>query len=267
VHRQAYFVASAGLATLALSACGTVTDTSVAARVGDVELSHDEVVEILSDAPGGTDDAESVRGVTSLFVANELVKADLEAIGVEPTEVDTTDLTTDDALRSEFSAVVETWQALPVEVLADDDVEGFYTSGASGLVCASHVLTETEEEAEAVIAELDAGRSFAEVAAEASTDPGSGANGGRLGCQTIDAFETTFVPEFVEGARPLEIDEVSGPVESSFGFHVITKATFDQLGAEDVLQLRVRQFDERYDIYVDPTIGTWTESAEIVPLG
>ena len=149
----------------------------------------------------------------------------------------------------------------------DATVEDFYTSGASGIVCTSHILTDTEAEADAVVAELEAGRSFAEIAAEVSTDPGSGANGGRLGCQTVEEFETTFVPEFVEGARPLEIDEVSDPVESSFGFHVITKATFDELGAQDVLQLRVRQFDERYDIYVDPGIGTWSATGDIIPLG
>ncbi len=163
--------------------------------------------------------------------------------------------------------MVETWQGLPVDVLADDAVAAFYSSGDSGVVCTSHILTETEVEAEAVIDELEAGRSFAEIAAEVSIDPGSGANGGRLGCQTLDEFETTFVPEFVEGALLLDIDEVSGPVESSFGFHVITRATFDQLAAPDVLQLRVRQFDQRYDIYVDPGIGSWTETAEIIPLG
>jgi hypothetical protein len=267
VHRQALTVATAGLAALTLSGCATFTDNAAAARVGDAELSYDDVLDILSDTEEGAGDAEAVRGVTSLFVANELVKADLEALGAEPAEFDSSGLPMGDALQAEFTGVVQTWQALPVESLADAGVDGFYTSGVSGIVCTAHVLTETEAEAEAVIGELEAGRSFAEVAEEVSTDPGSGVNGGRLGCQTIDDFETTFVPEFVEGARTLQITEVSGPVESEFGFHVITKVEFDQLGAQDVLQLRVRQFDERYDIYIDPSIGTWTATADIIPLG
>ena len=267
MHRQVVIVATAGLAALALSGCTTFSDNSAAARVGDAELSYDDVVEILSESPDGADDAESVRGVTSLFVANELVKADLAVIGVETTQVETSDLAAGDALRSEFTSVVETWQALPAELLADERVELFYTGGASGIVCTSHILTETEAEAEAAIAELEAGRSFAEVAAELSTDAGSGANGGRLGCQTVEEFETTFVPEFVEGAAPLTIGEVSAPVESSFGFHVITKVEFVELGAQELLQLRVRNFDDRYDVYVDPTIGTWTRTADIIPLG
>ncbi len=267
MHRQALIVATAGIAALALSGCATFTDNTVAARVDDAEFSYDEVVEILSESPTGAEDAQSVRGLTSLFIANELVKADLESLGAQVSQVDTTGLTAADVLRSEFDVGVSTWQNLPVEILADDRVEAFYTSGASGLICTSHILTATEAEAEAVIDELEAGRPFAEIAAELSIDPQSGAAGGRLGCQTAEEFETTFVPEFVDGARPLAVDEVSEPVESSFGFHVITKVSFDGLGAPEVLQLRVRQFDERYDIYVDPAIGSWTQTADIIPLG
>ena len=268
MHRQVFIVATAGLATLALSACSTVTDNTVAGRVGDESISYDEVVEILSEeSPVGADDPQSVRGVTSLFIANELVKADLASLGVEVTEVDTTGLAGGEALRASFSNHVEAWQNLPVDALADGEAAAFYASGSSGLVCTAHVLVETEAEADDVIAELESGRPFAEVAADLSIDPGSAANGGRLGCQPAEEFETTFVPEFVEGARPLAIDEVSGPVESSFGFHVITKISFDELGAQDVLQLRVRHFEDRYDVYVAPRIGEWTDTADIIPLG
>jgi len=267
VHRQALIAATSGLAAFALSGCATFTDNAAAARVGDTELSHDEIVDILADTPGGTGDAASVRGVTSLFVANELVKAELDGLGVEYVVADVAEAPAGDSLRAEFSVVVETWQGLPVESLADDEVAAFYSAGTSGVVCTAHVLTDTEAEAEAVLAELESGRPFAEVAGEVSTDPSSGVNGGRLGCQALDEFESSFVPEFVAGARGLEIGEISGPVESTFGFHVITKVGFDELGAQDVLQLRVRQFDERYDIYIDPTIGTWTETADIIPLG
>ncbi len=86
MHRQAFIVAITGLAALALSGCATFDDKTAAARVGDAELSYDDVVAILADSPEGTDDAESVRGVTGLFVANELVKAELQALGVDAPE-------------------------------------------------------------------------------------------------------------------------------------------------------------------------------------
>ncbi len=62
-----------------------------------------------------------------------------------------------------------------------------------------------------------AGESFEELAKEYSDDPGSGANGGNLGY----APRGTFVPEFEEAAYNLDIEEVSLPVETEFGYHLI----------------------------------------------
>ena len=63
-------------------------------------------------------------------------------------------------------------------------------------ICSSHILLETEEDALAVIAELDAGMEFAEAAREFSTGP-SGPDGGDLGCSSVERL----VVEFVNGAR------------------------------------------------------------------
>src|SRR5215217_2298091 len=59
-------------------------------------------------------------------------------------------------------------------------------------VRASHILVATQEEADAIKAELDAGGDFAAIAAEKSIDPGSGANGGDLGFFA----QGMMVPEF-----------------------------------------------------------------------
>lgn len=61
------------------------------------------------------------------------------------------------------------------------------------------------------------GESFEELAKEYSDDPGSGMNGGNLGFAT----RGTFVPEFEEAAYNLDIEEVSKPVETEFGYHLI----------------------------------------------
>ena len=108
---------------------------------------------------------------------------------------------------------------------------------------ASHILVETEEEARAVIAELEGGADFAELAAERSTGP-SGPNGGDLGY----FGPGRMVPAFDEAARALEIDEVSSdPVETQFGFHVI-KVT-DKRTAEappfEAVQDQIRQIEGR----------------------
>ena len=84
-------------------------------------------------------------------------------------------------------------------------------------VCARHLLVETEEEANDVLARLDDGEVFEDLAVELSLDTGSGANGGDLNC----ASPTRYVPSFADAAMSAEIDVPTDPVESQFGFHVI----------------------------------------------
>lgn len=84
-------------------------------------------------------------------------------------------------------------------------------------VCAAHILVEELETAEGLIAELEGGADFAELAGEHSTDPGSGAQGGELGC----FGRGMMVAPFEEAAFNAEVGEVVGPVESDFGQHII----------------------------------------------
>lgn len=82
---------------------------------------------------------------------------------------------------------------------------------------ARHILVEQEDEAKKIHARLKAGEDFAKIAKEASKDPGSGAEGGDLGFFTKDRM----VPEFAEAAFALKVGEISQPVKSQFGWHVI----------------------------------------------
>lgn len=82
---------------------------------------------------------------------------------------------------------------------------------------ARHILVETEDEAKDVIARLKAGEDFAALAEELSQDTGSAANGGELGF----APQGRFVEPFDEAVFSLPIGEISDPVETQFGWHVI----------------------------------------------
>ena len=83
-------------------------------------------------------------------------------------------------------------------------------------VRARHILVETEDEAKAVLAELKAGKDFAELAKAKSKDPGS-SDGGDLGYFTREQM----VPEFAEVAFKLDKGAISDPVKSQFGWHII----------------------------------------------
>ena len=82
---------------------------------------------------------------------------------------------------------------------------------------ARHILVEDEAQAKAAVERLKKGEDFAKVAAELSKDPGSGKEGGDLGWFTKDRM----VPEFAEAAFKLKKGEVSEPVKSQFGWHII----------------------------------------------
>ncbi len=83
-------------------------------------------------------------------------------------------------------------------------------------VRASHLLVSTEEEAKKLREEILAGKDFADVAAAVSQCP-SGANGGDLGFFT----RGMMVPEFDEASFTLEVGELSEPVQTQFGWHLL----------------------------------------------
>ncbi|WP_445500946.1 peptidylprolyl isomerase [Microvirga sp. G4-2] len=84
-------------------------------------------------------------------------------------------------------------------------------------VRARHILVENEDEAKKVASRVKGGEDFAKVAGEVSKDPGSKTDGGDLGFFTKDRM----VEPFAEAAFKLEPGQISDPVKSQFGWHVI----------------------------------------------
>ncbi len=132
-------------------------------------------------------------------------------------------------------------------------------------VCSAHILVATVEEADAAIVRLDAGEEFAEVAIDLSTDPGSGPNGGDLGCVPA----ANFVGPFAEAAMDAVLGVPTEPIESEFGFHVILvseRTVADKQVVSDFLEAGARAlavdawFLEAIDsanVTVDETVGVW----------
>jgi peptidyl-prolyl cis-trans isomerase C len=84
-------------------------------------------------------------------------------------------------------------------------------------VSARHILVETEDEAKKILADLKKGADFLAIAKEKSKDPGSKESGGDLGFFGKDQM----VPEFANAAFKLDKGQLSEPVKSQFGWHII----------------------------------------------
>jgi peptidyl-prolyl cis-trans isomerase C len=107
------------------------------------------------------------------------------------------------------------------DVGSDDEIKAAYEAKyADGFgeteYNASHILVETEEEAQAIKAELDGGADFSDTAKAKSTGP-SGPNGGNLGWFSDGAM----VAEFQSAVNSLSAGQISEPVQTQFGWHVI----------------------------------------------
>jgi peptidyl-prolyl cis-trans isomerase C len=101
-------------------------------------------------------------------------------------------------------------------------------------VHARHILVEKEDEAKAIATELKGGADFAQLAKQKSKDPGA-AEGGDLGYFTKDQM----VPEFAEVAFKLEKGQISDPVKTQFGWHIIK--------VEDKRKRQLPEFDKVKD--------------------
>lgn len=110
------------------------------------------------------------------------------------------------------------WSGIEV---SDNEIRDYYDSNINQFesgeqVKASHILVETEAEAEKILQQLKAGSEFEELAQKHSTCP-SGEEGGDLGYFAHGAM----VPEFEEVAFAMRVGEISDIVETQFGYHII----------------------------------------------
>jgi peptidyl-prolyl cis-trans isomerase C len=124
-------------------------------------------------------------------------------------------------------------QSVGKEALTDEAMHKVYDEAVKQIgeekeVHARHILfraqagedkagKEAEDKIKAIIARLKKGEDFAKVAGEVTEDPSGKANGGDLGYFTKEQM----VPEFSEAAFKLDKGQISEPVKTQFGWHVI----------------------------------------------
>lgn len=104
--------------------------------------------------------------------------------------------------------------------VTDEECEAYYNENKEQfkeeMIRAAHILVEEEEQANELLAAIEGGADFHELASANSKCP-SGSRGGDLG----DFGRGQMVPEFEQAAFALNIGEISGVVKTQFGYHLI----------------------------------------------
>ncbi len=283
---------SALVAVLALTIAACASSSAVVASVGDEDLTYSGVTSLVRDA----DDIRDADFLTYLGVAIQweaVEQAAAAEFGIVPTDEEV-DAKVAELVAAALAPDLETYlesvnasesgiRRFAVQLIIQDriddeladlvvpptDEEVQQSLDDSPLewteVCAHHILVATEEEAADVVARLGAGDEFEVIATEVSTDPGSGANGGDLGCYP----PARYVTEFAEATMVAEIGVPTEPVESQFGYHIIrvdSRTTAEPAVVFEYLNSRARaevvdtwflNALEAAQVSVDAARGTW----------
>ncbi|MDB5643835.1 MAG: peptidylprolyl isomerase [Hyphomicrobiales bacterium] len=215
-RRGAFAVALISAALL--TAAGA--QAKVLAKVNGVEITDDDLKVAMDDIgpglPAGVQGAERDAYVLDYLIDLKIVARKAEA--------DKMDGGAEFARRMTYQrdkALMEgLFTIIAKDATTDAELRKVYNevSGAQKAepeIHARHILVATEDEAKAALKRVRGGEDFAKVADAISKDPGS--QGGDLGWFTKDRM----VPEFADAAFKLDKGQISEPVKSQFGWHVI----------------------------------------------
>jgi peptidyl-prolyl cis-trans isomerase C len=216
--RSGAFLAAAAFMLGALIA--THVDARTLARVDGVDITEDDVrlaaEDIAGEIPPQLEGRERQAYVIDYLIDMRLVARKAEADKL----ADTAEF----ARRLAYLRDKALMEGLLGKVARESNneaaVQQVYAEAAKGAggeqeIRARHILVESEALARAALKRVLSGEDFAKVADQVSKDPGS--RGGELGWFTKDRM----VPEFAEAAFKLRINEISQPVKSQFGWHII----------------------------------------------
>lgn len=210
----------AALGVSPVFAQGETAPDTVIATVGGEEITEADLVFAAEDLAG---ELQSIPAAERrAFLLTVLIDMKVMANAAREAGLDQTDIF---ARRLDYLEERSLRRAFFAEVIeagvTDEAIETAYDElvadfEAQPEVRARHILVPTIEEAQSIRAEIEGGRSFEDAAAEYGTD-GTRATGGDLGY-----FSTGMMVEpFEQAAFALEIGQLSEPVESQFGWHLI----------------------------------------------
>ena len=287
-------LATTALVTLAVvvSSCGSTSNS--AAEIAGAEISRDELeltITELSDAGqtpvvDGEVAGDTARSILTALIQGAGAKQLLKKYGQEITEADREEISLSLSQNTDTTAFTEHLKNLIVElnagslalkrVVAPDAktaAKMYDEAPASlGVMCVRHLVVEQEAEAKEALTKISAGADFAEVAGEYSIEPNAKESGGALSgannaCMLLSEYQSGFDPGFTAGALLAKSGVATGPVKSSFGYHIILVRPFVEVAADISALLEANAGELLFNGYlattkikVDSAYGVWNSA-------
>ncbi|TYR72998.1 foldase [Rossellomorea vietnamensis] len=223
----------------------------VVAKVGNNSISKDDLYTMMVDQYG--------EAALDTLIANKIVEleSDEKDIKVKDSEIEAeletlkSSYENDEAFNEALTSSGASMESVKENIrsylltekllndrvtITDDQIKEYFeankeTFAQQEQVQASHILVEDEAAAKEVKKKLDDGGDFAQLAKEYSTDSSNAESGGELGFFS----KGDMVAEFEEKAFSMKTDEISDPVKTEFGYHII-KITDKKDAKEAVLE-------------------------------
>ncbi len=179
------------------------------------EIFEKRMRRLVGEGQGDFDSYEGKIELLDILIAREVLNQEGKALGLDKSAMvkERVDELVEGLVVNEMVNVILEKKITP------EAMQQYYTKNKVDFreIRASHILLKTEDEATDIKKKLEAGGDFSALAKEASIDPASAQRGGDL-----DFFVRERMPEaFAEAAFAMKKNEISEPVKSAFGYHII----------------------------------------------
>ena len=275
-----------------VSSCGSTSNS--AAEIGGKKISRDELeltITELSDAGqtpvvDGEVAGDTARSVLTALLQGAAADVILKKYGQEITKADRDEIAESVSKNTDTTEFTEHLKNLIIElnagglalsrVVAPDAKTAAKMYGESpaslGVMCVRHLVVKEEAKATEALKKITDGADFATVAGEYSIEPNAKVSGGALSgeknaCMLLSEYQSSFDPDFTAGALAAKPGVATGPVKSSFGYHIILIRPFVEVAAdvsalleENVGVLLLNGYLATTKIKIDSAYGVWNSA-------
>ena len=240
-----------------VASCGSTSNS--AAEMGGTKISRDELeltITELSDAGqtpvvDGEIPGDTARSVLTALLQGAAADVILKKYGQEITKADRDEIAVSVSQNTDTTEFTEHLKNLSIELNAGGLALGRVSApdaetaakmydkapASLGVMCVRHLVVKEEAKAKEALAKVLGGADFAEVAGEYSIEPNAKESGGALSgeknaCMLLSEYQNSFDPDFTAGALLAKPGVATGPVKSSFGYHIILIRPFVEVATD-----------------------------------